>query len=58
MNYKNLVAAFSQPSTYNGLASLSLLFGISDSQFQGYALAIAGVFSFVGIVLKEGTTNA
>jgi hypothetical protein len=52
---KGLVATFSQPSTFNGLAGIGLLIGISDMRFQTYALAAAGFFSFIAIILKEGS---
>jgi hypothetical protein len=56
--FKSLVGIFSQASSFNGLAGLALLLGVSEPLFQSYALAAAGVFSFVGILIKEGAPNA
>jgi len=50
---KTIIARFSEPSTYAGLAGIAMIFGMSVEDFQSYANAIAGLFGFAAIVLGE-----
>lgn len=46
---------FKEPSTYAGLAGIALLLGLNSAEFSIYANAVAGLFGFLSIILKENT---
>jgi hypothetical protein len=50
---KTLLLRLAEPSTYAGLSGLALALGLTTDDFQGYAMGIAGVFSFVAVLLGE-----
>lgn len=49
----SLVDRFKEPSTYAGLAAVAGLLGVTQPQFQEYALAASGFFAFLAIILRE-----
>lgn len=48
-----LIERLKEPSTYAGLAGIALIVGINAEQFQEYVSAVAGVFAFVAMFMKE-----
>ncbi len=48
-----LIKRLSEPSTYAGLAGVSLIGGIEADQFQTLANSIAGLFGFISVILGE-----
>jgi len=50
---KKLAKRFKEPSTYAGLAGIAMLYGVTADEFAGWVAALAGLFSFVSIVLQE-----
>lgn len=53
---KALISRLKEPSTYAGLAGVSLLaLGVGPEEFKMYSGAAAGVFAFVAIVLGENS---
>lgn len=50
---ERIINRLKEPSTYAGLAAISLASGLSMDKFQLYANAAAGLFGFVSIIIKE-----
>jgi hypothetical protein len=44
---------FKEPSTYAGLSTAAVLFGVSTEQMNEWTLAAAGIFAFLAVVLGE-----
>ena len=51
---RELINRLSEPSTYAGLGGLALVLEIGTETFNGYVAAVAGVFAFFAIIVKEG----
>ncbi len=54
MNFEKIISLLSEPSTYAGLAGLSLVLGYAAEDFAVYTNSFAGLFAFVAIFLNEG----
>ncbi len=48
-----LIDRLKEPSTYAGLSAMALAFGISADQMTIWVGAVAGLFAFVSIIVKE-----
>lgn len=49
-----LINRLKEPSTYAGLSGMAVLgFGVSPEEFKIYAGALAGIFAFLAIIMKE-----
>ncbi len=49
----NLVSRLKEPSTYAGLAAGAIALGATNVEFAGWATAVAGVFAFISIFVKD-----
>ncbi len=50
---ERIINRLKEPSTYAGLAAVALAAGMSMDKFQLYANALAGLFGFISILVKE-----
>lgn len=48
-----LVNRLKEPSTYAGVASLALAFGLSDVQWEAISAAVAGLAGLAAVFLME-----
>lgn len=48
-----IIDRLKEPSTYAGLATMALAFGISADQMTIWVGALSGFFAFVAIIVKE-----
>ncbi len=49
----DVITRFKEPSTYAGLAAAALVLGVSTEMFGMWTEALAGVFAFLSIIVKE-----
>lgn len=50
---ERIINRLKEPSTYAGLAAVALASGMNMDKFQMYANALAGLFGFISIMMKE-----
>ena len=48
-----LIDRLKEPSTYAGLSAMALAVGVSADQMTIWVGAVAGLFAFVSIIVKE-----
>ena len=48
-----IIDRFKEPSTYAGLMGVALIAGVSMEQFEVWANALAGIFAFLALIMKE-----
>lgn len=54
---KQIYKRLSEPSTYAGMAGLSVALGLSTDEWQTYSAALAAVFGAVAMLLGEKGGN-
>jgi len=48
-----IVSRLKEPSTYAGVASLALAFGLTDAQWEAISAAVAGLAGLAAMFLME-----